>query len=86
MNLDQNIDAIILSLLEVKKQINEAKDDTTATTTTTAKKHSKRYYKGLSLYENIAKLQRELTEDNDAFVKLYTKFCVMQRKYEPNDD
>ena len=79
-NLDKNIDILVLSLLEFKKNLmtkKVAQENFTVSVCLSCSKLKKncedvftKYNKGLSLIENIKKLQKEVTETNDMFVKL----------------
>ncbi|RIB27794.1 hypothetical protein C2G38_1686254 [Gigaspora rosea] len=54
--------------------------------TENCKKAFRRYYKGLPLYENIAKLQQDLNKTSELYVKANGKVVALQDKYEPCTD
>ena len=94
-SLEQNIDTVIFSLLEIKKQIKETLPPKESTATTcnncnklkeNCKSAFKKYNKGLSLVENIAKLQKDLNEVNEEYCKLNIKYIALHKKYEPADN
>ncbi|CAG8809120.1 30093_t:CDS:1, partial [Racocetra persica] len=62
-SLEQNIKTVIFSLLEIKKKIKEVPKESPCHDCNKLKKNYKsafkKYSKGLSLVENIVKLQKE---------------------------
>ncbi|CAG8784259.1 17480_t:CDS:1, partial [Racocetra persica] len=90
--IEQNIDTVIFSLLEIKKKIKVVPNQS-ATTCHDCKKLKKncrstfkKYNKGLSLVENIVKLQKEVEETNSEYFKLNKKYIALKEKYEPAND
>ncbi|CAG8788682.1 27279_t:CDS:1, partial [Racocetra persica] len=66
--IEQNIDTVIFSLLEIKKKIKDEPKESPCHDCEKLKKNCrsafKKYNKGLSLVENIVKLQKAVEETN----------------------
>ncbi|CAG8638853.1 2928_t:CDS:1, partial [Racocetra persica] len=88
--IEQNIDTVIFSLFEIKKKIKDKPKESTCYDCEKLKENCrsafKKYNKGLSLVENIVKLQKEVKETNSEYFKLNKKYIALKEKYKPAND
>jgi hypothetical protein len=78
-NLEEEIDTTVCLLINVKKNIKKYNIEREKEKCESA---FKKYNKGMSLYENIKKLQKDFDNLNEQYFSVNTKLFDMQRKYE----
>ncbi|CAG8752784.1 17241_t:CDS:1, partial [Gigaspora rosea] len=95
--MEKEIDTIIFSMLELKKKAktldqtpSSPSKETVCTSCFNLIKNCEsaftKFNKGLSLVENIKKLQKDVNDTNAKYLTQNTKLIAMQDKYEPNND